>query len=217
MPSDEKKSKEENYHRPRIGQFLKAICEQYSLDEDQVLAFVSSSFPELHDKTTCANCGASMAQYVFTLDVLDALLLMGMGKIVRERAKTMPFSEANKVHVQKELNQYYSVASRTTQCSKLGLITKVLHPDGSHNQKAGWLITRRGFQFLAGKPVPRRVQTFRNKITERFDETTTFDQVLTDTSSNDERVLNELTTHGKYQFNDLETWAIAGFDQGTLL
>lgn len=158
-----------------------------------------------------------MAQYVFTLDVLDALLLMGMGKIVRSRSRTMPFTDANKVHVQSQLNDYYSVASRTTQCSKLGLIAKVLHPDGSHNQKEGWLITRRGFQFLAGKPVPRKVQTFRNRIIERFEETTTFEQVLTDTSNNDERVIDELNTHGNYQFNDLETWAIIGFDQGTLL
>lgn len=207
----------EEYSKPRIGEFVRFICNNFHLDEVEVLTSITKEFPELLIKERCANCGASMAQYIYTLDVLDALLLYGMGRIVKERMRTMPFHEANKIHIQSKLNDYYSVASRTTQCSKLGLITKVIRPDGTHDQKAGWLITRRGFEFLAGKPVPKKVQTFRNKITERFEETTTYAEVLQDAMNSDPMVMRELNNYAQADYEKLETWAIAGFTQGRLL
>lgn len=156
-----------------------------------------------------------MAIYEHRIDTIDALLLVGMGKIVGERVKSgIPFTDANKVHIQSELNKYYSVASRTSWCAKLGLITKVLKKDGTQDQKAGWLITKRGFEFLAGKPVPAKVQTFRNKITERFDDTTTLWQIKHDKHSPEGR---EILNSKEYPFDKLEFYSIQGFQQPKLL
>lgn len=210
-----KKDNKNQYKPPQIGKFVSAVCDEYKLNTDEVAKFLLKKFPELSNKAKCANCNASMSQYEHSIDSIDALLLLGMGKIVGQRAKTMPFTKANAVHVQSELNRYYSVASRTSWCSKLGLITKVKHKDGSHDQKAGWLITRRGFEFLAGKPVPRKVMTFRNEIVERFEGTITFGEILKGVTRTPEGA--ELSKHGEYKFDKLEAWAIVGFAQGKLL
>jgi hypothetical protein len=162
-----------------------------------------------------------MAIYEHQIDTLDALLLLGMGKIVGERVKAgMDFTEANKVHLQSKLNTYYSVPSRSTWCSKLGLIAHATRKakDGKRvrDQKMGWCITDRGFAFLAGKPIPARVQTFRNRITQHFEATTTISQVVqaSDQHSPEGR---ELAGHSKYPFEVLEFYAVKGFAQGKLI
>lgn len=211
-----KKETNKTYRKPRIGVFVGFMCNQYGLDEGKVIADLRVNFPELFKKDTCANCGASMSEYIYTLDLLDSLLLFGMGKIVYERvAKGIPFTEANKIHLQSTLNTYYSVPSRSTQCSKLGLIAKVLRKDGTHDQKAGWCITKRGFEFLAGKRVPKRVQVFRNEITDRPEELTTCAEVMSQSIHKQGGV--EYKNYQKYNFSELETWAVAGFAQGKLL
>ena len=211
-----KKNKNISYKKPHIVNFVDFICQEYKLDPQELKARLIHQFPELKKKEECANCGASMAQYVYTLDSLDALLVFGMGKIIFERVKKgMTFTDANKVHLQTSLNQYYSVPSRSTQCSKLGLITKVLRKDGSHDQKAGWLLTKRGFELLAGKPVPKYVQVFRNEIIERFEDTITFGDALQSGKRGMERA--ELENYKGFNFKELENWAIAGFSQGRLI
>ncbi len=138
---------------------------------DSLLDQVYTNFPELNDREHCPNCSASMSEYIYKIDSLDCLLLLGMGNLVKTRlALGMPFTEANQVHLQKELNHYYSVPSRSTQCSKLGLIAKIKTASGSHNRTKGWCITKRGFEFLAGKPVPSQVKVWRRKIEEHFAE-----------------------------------------------
>lgn len=213
-----KQTKEKIYSKPRMGEILKFVAEKYNILPEALAYEVLQKFPELENKERCANCNASMSVYQYTLDALDALLLLGMGKIVGQKAKEVTLlRDANRVYIQQSLNKYYSVASRTTQCRYFGLIAKVLHKDGSHNKKAGWCITKRGFEFLAGKPVPRRVNVFRNKIVERFEEDTiTIQEIIAgEVSNNDVRA--ELSTHSDYKFDNLETWAIAGFNQRELL
>lgn len=210
-----KKEPKQQFKTPQLSVMVGAICQEYKLEPSIVVPFLFEHFPELKDKSKCSNCGASMALYEHSIDSIDALLLLGMGKIVSERAKKMPFTEANAVHVQSQLNTYYSVSSRTSWCSKLGLIAKIKRKDGTHDQKAGWCITKRGFEFLAGKPVPSKVVTFRNGIVERFEETITFGDIAT--KSNDFTRSRELSTHKEHNFNKLETWAVVGFAQGVLL
>lgn len=210
-----KKKNKKQFKTGRIGKFVGAICHQYNLEPEEVSLFLKRTFPELTHKERCANCNASMSLYEHSIDSIDALLLFGMGKIVGKKAKTMPFTKANAVHVQSELNKYYSVASRTSWCAKLGLVAKVKHKNGTHDQKAGWCITRRGFEFLAGKEVPKKVVTFRNEIVERFEDTTTFHEILHGMSGGKES--EELGTHGNYKFDALEAWATVGFAQGNLL
>lgn len=194
------------YQEPKIRPIILAICKQFNLSEKDVVAFVKEQYPELTNKEACANCGASMAIYTFSLDTITALLLVGMGKIVADRInKHAPFTEANMVHLQTCLNKYYSVPSRSTQASKLGLIAKVLNEDGSHNNEAGWLITKRGFAFLRGDSVPRTVTSFRNEIVDRGEETTTLSEVHKEA---DVEYYNEFTYHKR-------DWVdIAGYTDG---
>lgn len=215
------KQSKTQYKRGQIGKFVGLLCEKYDLKPEEVSVLLSKAFPELKDKKRCPNCDASMAIYEHKIDTLDALLLLGMGKIVGKRMKDgMPFTEANKVHLQSTLNTYYSVPSRSTWCSKLGLITHATRKrkDGKRlrDQKAGWCITERGFAFLAGKPIPSRVQTFRNKITERFEDVVTIAQV-TQASDIHTPEGRELAGYTDYPFEKLEHYSIAGFAQGQLL
>ena len=124
----------------------------------------------------------SMQEYTFSISRLDIDLLCNMAKIIHERLqnKIISFTDANKIHLQSEIKNY-AVVSRMTISSKLGLIAKVMIKDKDgkmhHDRKAGWLITKRGFAFLKGEPVPRMVKIFRNEIQERYDDITTFKEV----------------------------------------
>lgn len=128
----------------------------------------------------CPHCNARMVKYTFQLDILDTLLLIAMGEVVRRRLeKDIPFSEANAIHVQDDLPPHRSVATkcRTTQASKLGLVAKVLKLNGKQ-EPGRWLITKRGWAFLRGEPVPREVTTYRNQIAERTAETITITEAM---------------------------------------
>lgn len=124
-------------------------------------------FEEGHDREKCINCGASMLEYIYQFDVLDAVLLYAMAHRVQESLRRDPdFTKANAVHVPTISEISLAVRCRTTQCSKLGLVAK-LKKDGKH-VSGMWVITARGWAALAGKPVQRRVRVFRNEILERF-------------------------------------------------
>ena len=56
----------------------------------------------------------------------------------------------------------HSFADRLAKALAVGLVAKVLTPDGKHDQKAGWLITARGWAFLRGEAIPKKVKVFRN-------------------------------------------------------
>ena len=125
------------------------------------------------DPKKCMNCGASLAEYAFTFDYFDARLLMAMGReVLGALRKGRLFVEANMVHVQPLPDLDYTSKSRTTQCSKLGLIAK--YKDENGRQVGGtWLITKRGFAALRGEEVPGRVIVYRGVIQERPEVITT--------------------------------------------
>lgn len=203
-----KKRSKKQYRGGRIGQFVSVLCEKYNLDPQEVKAVLFSAFPELKDKTKCANCGESMAIYSFSITSLDAMLLAQMGKTVFERIKGgMSFTEANKIHLTTAIRGTNS--SRQTISSKLGLITKAKRKDGSHDREAGWVITKRGFEFLAGKPVPAKVNVFRNQIQERFEEMTTIHEVTKHST--------DFISFKNVPYGELEHYAIAGYAQPNLI
>ena len=172
-----------SYRKPRIGEFVAFLAQEYHLDQNDVADKLLSRFPELHNKRECSNCRASMVEYVYTPNFPMTNLLLAMSREVRENTnrKGMKFTDANKVHIQ-ELPISYTARSYTTQARVLGLIAKVLKKDHTgamvHDQKAGWIITSRGWDYISGKPVPKYVKVFRNEIEERFEETTTIGEVL---------------------------------------
>ena len=129
------------------------------------------SIPELKDPSTCANCGASMAEYAATLDINDALLLFQMAKCIRlNQEHGMEFTDANKIRVSSQPFIGHTQKCRTSKCAKLGLIARA--------GNAEWSITARGWAALRGERVPKVRVTFRGQILERPEETTTLSEVF---------------------------------------
>jgi len=89
----------------------------------------------------------------------------------------MAFTHANRVHIQKDCAADYTTKSRQTKCRTLGLIAKVMQGE-KHDLQAGWVVTRRGWELLRGKAIPKKVVVFRNEIIDRFDETITMAEVM---------------------------------------
>lgn len=178
-------------------------------------AMLKHAIPELADPSKCANCGASMAEYEDRLDINVALLLLNMGKLVRERAEKIPFLDANKIRVSGEPRISHTQKCHTTRASKLGLIAKAGH--------ASWSVTARGFAALRGDSVPRVRITFRGQILERPEELTTLreafyehGQKMADRAARRKSMKDD----HRSEFSDYEPsdWVhIVGMHQGNLL
>ncbi len=182
------KKKPQEYHatkmRPIVQLVARLVQEHPDMADnmDYLWTNVLRAVPELKDRTHCANCGESMAVYIYSVTYLDVKLLCAMAQVITKRMNAgKNFTEANKIHLPTEIKDY-TLISRQTISSKLGLIAKVMKKDKDgediHDRSAGWSITRRGFEFLKGKPIPRQVKVFHNSIQERFDLTTTMSQAV---------------------------------------
>lgn len=162
-----------NYRDGNISGIVKVISERFGIDAASLLTLLETTFPKMGDKSRCPNCDASMQEYIFKFDVLDAILLMRMADEVRlKMEKNVAFTAANAVHVPSMSGLSHAIKCRTTQCSKLGLIAKSL-TEQKRQVPGQWLITKRGWDALRGEFVPAMVAVFRNRIEERFDERTT--------------------------------------------
>ncbi len=160
--------KQEVYHEPEVHLDM-ALGHILGLEEGgRVFHELLKMYPDLKNKEHCANCGASMLEYMFSFDILDAILLYAMAQRVKiSMRKGDEFTKANAIHVPTISDISLAVRCRTTQCSKLGLIAKLKTEKGKHISGM-WVITSRGWAALAGRPVPRRVRVFRGEIQERF-------------------------------------------------
>lgn len=147
-------------------------------DREYLKANMVREVEELKDNEKCPNCGASMVEYIFEFDCLDAVMLLHMGRAVKERLRLgMDFTVANQVRVQELEGPTYAMKSRTTQMSKLGLVSQ-LTMTGGKRVPGVWVITKRGFDALRGRRVPKRVKVWRNRIEARTDETTTLSEAF---------------------------------------
>ncbi len=166
--------------KPLIHNILMILKEDRDLIDDcdavdRIKYLLGHRIKNFHNKENCINCGANMIEYVFKFDYLDALLLVDMANIVRTKLGTgHMFNMANKVHTS-ELSP--RIKNRTTQTAKLGLIAKLTASDGKP-VKGMWVITRRGFEAIAGREVPRYVHVFRGIITERPTEKITINEIF---------------------------------------
>lgn len=171
----------EEYNQGKIKPLIKiivSIARQFPNllnDNERFVEEIENEIPELKDKAHCANCGASMYQYVYNLNVIDVALIIGMAKAVRKaKMGAVGFTEANRVHCP-TLQVSDAVRHKTTRCAKLGLIAKYLK--NGKQVKGMWVITRRGFAALKGDEIPNGIIVWRGQTIERPDITTTFNQV----------------------------------------
>lgn len=185
--------------RPLVQMVADMVKENPSMADspDFLWANILRYVPELRDKAHCANCGESMAVYIYSVTFLDVKLLCAMAEVITRRMQRgMDFTEANKIHLPSEIKDY-TLISRQTISSKLGLIAKVMkHTEGGpsvHDRKSGWSITRRGFNFLRSEEIPKMVKVFHNKIQEHFEEKITMQEAIsTGGNMTDLRTLNEV-------------------------
>ena len=201
--------KNTDYERGLLPKIVGVMAEIFKADEAYVKAVLVSNFPELKDRSVCANCGASMKSYVYTVDCIDALLVFYMAKIVRERIATgLDFTEANQIHLASMLKDAgYTIISHQTITSKHGLIAKVRNEDGTHDKAKGWLITKRGWAFLRGERIPAKVKVWRNKIIEQFEETITISEAFrTHTEAVQEAVKAKKNVKNDYT-SDIESYS----------
>lgn len=198
------------YKKPKIKEIIEYICEQNNLNLQSVVADIGKKFPQLFNRERCANCDASMVIYEHRLDTLDLLLLQGMGRIFKENyLKSKDFTESNKVHIQSQLNDYYSVPSRSTQCRFLGLIAKVKDKDTGKQISGTWCITRRGFDCLMGKEVPKSVYTFRNRIVKHGEELATMHEIYDNYKGKDYK--DELKKYNKSSWYNVDSFYPSDF------
>ncbi len=182
---------------------------------DYFISKVGANIPGFHNKEKCLNCGASMQEYLDILDINDALLLFSMAKIVRtEQLRGVPFTEANKIRVS-SADIHHTQKCRTTKCSKLGLIAKA--------ENACWSITTRGWAALRGEEVPKTRVTFRGRILERPEETTTLSRVFAEHSEKMKdregrrKSLQNDKRHNFFDYDPSDWVTVAGLHQGELI
>lgn len=171
------------YHAGKTGSIVRMIQAMIKRDPtliddyERLRATIVLNAPALANKENCWNCDASMKEYIYHFDVFKALLLIRMAEEVRNRQyKGMAFSEANQVRIP-ELPVSHAIRCQTTQASKLGLIAQLRSKTGTRIPGV-WVVTRRGWEALAGKPVPAKVKVWRKAIEEHFEETTTIAEAL---------------------------------------
>lgn len=171
-----------DYHVGKLGAFVRLIQSliknnpELTDDFELLRAHIYQAMPELKDKSKCANCEASMKEYIYTFDAWDALLILKMAEVIRHNInKGQGFTEANKVRVP-DLPTSHAVKCRTTQSAKLGLIAA--YRKDKKRVQGTWVITDRGWEALRGKPVPKMVRVWRKKIEERYTETITLGEAL---------------------------------------
>jgi len=176
-------SERTEYHSGKLGAMVNLMISivkknpQVLDNPDFLKAQMKMAMPELARKDVCPNCDASMVEYTFNFDAWDAILLLKMAQEVQNRRhKGIEFTVANQVRVP-ELPVSHAVKCRTTQASKLGLVAQ-LRSKGDKRVAGVWVITKRGWEALAGNPVPAKVKVWRGRIEERFDETITLAKAL---------------------------------------
>lgn len=170
------------YASGNIMKFVDAVrqivAKEPTVPTEFIYTQLAQWFPELKNRERCPNCSGSMKTYIFRFDVIDALLLIAMSKVVGQKLEQgESFTDANKVKVSKMDHASLAVKCRTSQCRNLGLVAKVLN--ANEKQIGGtWCITRRGWEALRGQQVPAEVRSFQNAIIERSDKLITIKEAL---------------------------------------
>ena len=209
--------------KPLVQIILNLIKKNPALADnpDYMMATLAANIQGFDNKTKCLNCGASMAQYVYEVSVLDALLLYGMAKEVVERTGRMQFTQANMIHVPSSDKITYTAKNRTGYTSKLGLIAKVMGPN--KKQVPGtWAITARGWAAMRGEAIPQSVVVFRKQIIDRPGAMTTLKTVFNGYSENAQNEVNKnkvIKVDYRKDFADSEPtkWVkVIGYFQGNI-
>lgn len=179
-PGDKKRRTKQETHPgklPKLWDFLSLLhtkSPEVFRTPDLIRQEVARVWPAIKDPSTCANCGSNMQIGIVTASVFHAILLLEMAKAVREEIrKGVPFTEANRIHIDR-----LSIAtSIKKQQSNAGYLNLIVQPKGTKSS-GYWTITTRGWAALRGDPIARSVKHWRKEIIERSQETTTLGEMM---------------------------------------
>lgn len=128
--------------------------------------------PILQESKKCPHCGASMKMYWHKI---TPGLIKGLLKL----RKAVALKGTNDIKIDKLPKEWELTKWERANWSKLrfhGLVAKV--KDGDQIKRGRWLLTLKGSNFIGGMPIPERVQTFRNKVTDHSPEQVTISQAM---------------------------------------
>lgn len=120
---------------------------------------------------TCPHCGASMSKYWHRLSKGLVITLIEFKQAVLQKRE-------NKIHVPKDVSLTKNQYNNFQKLRYHALVAKARTASGAH-ESGFWVLTRRGNQFLNGEiAIPEKVQTFRNKITDKSEKRVLISEVL---------------------------------------
>jgi len=107
-----------------------------------------------HNDGKCDRCGRNIKIYTYSINAGHAKTLRAMADRTKETG--------NRAVNLNDLNIAYSAHTQQTKLRLHGLIAKYKE-NGSH-KASHWVITTKGWSFLAGKPVESKVIVFDNQV-----------------------------------------------------
>lgn len=109
----------------------------------------------------CKCCGRRIQLYKYKITPSMVYLLKDMARITCRQASE---KESNPRHVDSgEIDRPFSVRTQMTKLRLHGLVAKVKDAKGKHIPRT-WTVTKKGWKFLAGKPVQARVTVYNNTV-----------------------------------------------------
>lgn len=130
----------------------------------------------------CTHCHHSISIYHYPINKV-------MVKFLRAMAKATDETGSREVDVEK----VSVIHGERTQITKLrihGLIAKVKDEKGHHRARM-WLITSKGWDFLRGAAVPRKVIIYNNQVIGHSDDTITIGRIDSDAGTYDRQAITE--------------------------
>lgn len=130
----------------------------------------------------CTHCHHSINIYEYPINKV-------MVKFLREMAKATDETKSREVDVEK----VSVIHHERTQITKLrihGLIAKVKDEKGHHKARM-WLITKKGWDFLRGVEVPRKVVIYNNQVLGHTGGMITIGRIDSDSASYDKKGITE--------------------------
>lgn len=169
------------------------------IEQQQVYGKILEAIQEPDEDGKCKVCTANVKRDKHALAKVMCHALIKTARAVHYKmtdyGKT--FSEANDIryrHMPGDMALKVDEASNWTKLHFHGLVAMV-KAEGA-KKRGRWLITKKGWAFLRGEPIPASVTTFRGNIVERDPETTTIKEVLRDSAYSDtlETLQREIAT-----------------------
>lgn len=182
-------AKKNDYQKGRLGLYIQNVVDMVKQDPtlldntNQIASNLLARAPELTNKDTCANCGASMKAISYYFDSKDAELLVRIAREVREKMKLTSLSlfDANQTYTRGDDKGITRLNGMAIELYYFGLLdkVKVSLPNGRGRMIIDtWRITQRGWLALAGVPVKKHVKVWKNGIDDTFPEVTTIGDTL---------------------------------------